>query len=433
MLRGFFRPIALTLLAMSSIVWAARDEVYVPVETPRDAISKYRAGCIENPNTKKIVAPDYCVLLGEEFEKLNNLDNAKAAYVTACKADELLGCIRAGTLFRNSAEEAKAIAFFNKACKAGNQEACKLLKKPEDSQLLIWMAVILIGIVTFLITKNIFQEESEYKAAEKLDDSGSKEAASKHGIVLKYSRPFFKRYVSPVVSSFKAKKRIRDRYRRVLASSGLTSVLTPDDFYSFKLFLILGFPILFLAIRIFLEEDWPLTLVPVLGVFGYFYPDLWIGGKIKNRQKDVIMAMPFCVDMLALSVEAGLDFVAAMQKVIEKAKKSAMTEEFEILMKEIKVGASRAEALRNLAWRINLIQVSSFAATLIAADSVGASIGPILKNLSAEIRQKKSSDVEKAGATAATKILFPMLFLIVPAVFIVVGAPIALEMMGARK
>ena len=71
--------------------------------------------------------------------------------------------------------------------------------------------------------------------------------------------------------------------------------------------------------------------------------------------------------------------------------------------------------------------MSSFCATLIAADSVGASIGPILKNLSNEIRQKKSAQVEKDGATAATKILFPMLFLIVPAVFITVGAPLALQ------
>lgn len=105
-----------------------------------------------------------------------------------------------------------------------------------------------------------------------------------------------------------------------------------------------------------------------------------------------------------------------MSKVLEKAKKSALSEEFGIVLKEIKIGASRAEALRNLAWRADLIQISSFCATLIAADSVGASIGPILKNLSIEIRQKKSSEAEKAGATAATKILIPMLFLITPAV-----------------
>jgi tight adherence protein C len=295
---------------------------------------------------------------------------------------------------------------------------------------LMWAAVILIGIAVFIITNMMFQDEEAFKAQEKLDEGGKEE--KDHGIVLRYSRPFFKRYVTPIVSQMKNKKKIKEKYKRKLASAGLTDYLSPEDFFSFKLFLIVGFPILFFGVRQFLEETWPLTAIPVVAVVGFFYPDIWISGKIQGRQKEVVMSMPFCVDMLALSVEAGLDFIAAMTKVVEKAKSSALTEEFEILLKEIKVGASRAESLRNMAWRIDLIQVSSFCATLIAADSVGASIGPILKALSGEIRQKKSSEVEKAGATAATKILFPMLFLIVPAVFIIVIAPIALQAMQAK-
>ena len=230
----------------------------------------------------------------------------------------------------------------------------------------------------------------------------------------------------------KNKKTFKDKYRRKLAAAGLTNVLTPEDFFAFKLFLILGFPIVFLGVRTFLEETWSLQMIPVLALIGFFYPDFWISGKIQQRQKDIIRAMPFGVDMLALSVEAGLDFIAAMAKVIEKAKANPLTEEFEIVIREIKIGASRAEALRNMAWRIDLIQISSFSATLIAADSVGASIGPILKALAVEIRQKKSAEVEKAGATAATKILFPMLFLIVPSVLMIVFAPIVLEMMGGK-
>ncbi|MCP4912665.1 MAG: type II secretion system F family protein [Oligoflexia bacterium] len=293
--------------------------------------------------------------------------------------------------------------------------------------MLMWAAVISIGIAVFLVTSLMFLEEDEFKAQEKLDDGTDKNTLKKHGIVLQYSRPFFRRYVTPVVSSMKNKKKIKERYKRKLAGAGLTNVLTPEDFFSFKLFLIVGFPIVFLGIRTFLEETWPMSYIPIIAVVGFFYPDFWIKGKIEERQKDVMRNMPFSVDMLALSVEAGLDFIAAMTKVVEKARPSALTEEFEILLKEIKIGATRAEALRNMAWRIDLIPISSFCATLIAADSVGASIGPILKSLSEEIRQKRSSEVEKAGATAATKILFPMLFLIVPAVFIVVAAPIILE------
>ena len=231
----------------------------------------------------------------------------------------------------------------------------------------------------------------------------------------------------------KGKKKLKDKYRRPLAAAGLTEAMTAEDFLAFKIFLVMAFPILFIAIRQFLEETWPLKLIPVLAAVGYIYPDIWIRGLADRRRFDILSAMPFAVDMLALSVEAGLDFIAAMAKVIEKARPSALTEEFSIVQKEIKIGASRAEGLRNMAWRVDMIPISSFCATLIAADSVGANIGPILKNLSVEIRQKKSAEVEKSGATAATKILFPMLFLIVPAVFIIVAAPIVLEMMTGGK
>jgi len=298
--------------------------------------------------------------------------------------------------------------------------------------MLLWAGVVLIGVAVFIVTNMMFNDESQFKASEKLEEGVSANNGAKHGIVLRYSRPFFKRYISPAVSSLKNKKWIREKYKRKLAGAGLQNYLTPEDFYSFKLFLILGFPIVFMIVRIFLEETWPLSLIPIIAIVGYFYPDIWINGKCKSRQQEVVRSMPFCVDMLALSVEAGLDFVAAMSKVIEKAKTSALTEEFEQVIKEIRVGASRAEALRNMSWRLDMIQMASFSATLIAADSVGASIGPILKALSVEIRQKRSADVEKAGATAATKILFPMLFLIVPAVFIIVMAPLLLQMMSRK-
>lgn len=296
-----------------------------------------------------------------------------------------------------------------------------------DADLLLYSSMTLMGISIYFITNSFMTEEEQYKASEKLDDA---EVAPPQnlGIILKYSRPFFKRYVSPIVSSMKNKNKIKERYKRSLASAGLTNDLNPYDFYSFKLFLILGFPVVFVFLKFFLETDWPLSAVIPFSVFGYYYPNIWLKGQTQGRQKQLVLNMPFAVDMLALSVEAGLDFVAAMQKVIEKAPPNPLVSEFEITLKEIKVGASRAEALRNLAWRTDLMVISSFTATLIAADSVGASIGPILKTLSGEIRQKRSADAEQEGAKAATKILLPMIFFIIPSVFIVIAAPIALEM-----
>lgn len=305
----------------------------------------------------------------------------------------------------------------------------------QGSDLLLYTSMFLIGLAVFLVARAVFAEEDKFKAQETLEDAD--EDQNKKNVptdfVLKYSRPFFKRYFTPIVQGMKNKKKLREKYKRKLASSGLTQHLSPEDFFAFKLFLIIGFPIVFIILREFLEETWPMSAIPVLAIIGYFYPDFWVNGRIERRRLDIVMNMPFVVDMLALSVEAGLDFMAAIQKVIEKAPPSSLTDEFEIMIKETKVGASRAEGLRQLAWRADALPISSFCATLIAADAVGASIAPILKTLAAELRQKRSSEAEKKGATAATKILFPMMFLIMPSVFIIIAAPIVLEFMASQN
>ncbi len=300
----------------------------------------------------------------------------------------------------------------------------------DEFPILVAASLILIFISVYIIANAVFAEEEKFKATDTLEEGTEVEVPVNKDFVLRYSRPFFKRYFSPAVKSMKNKRKIKDKYRRKIATAGLTKELGPEDFYAFKLFLIIGFPVTFIVLRYLLEADWPIILTPLMGLVGYVYPDIWINGVIQKRQSDIIMGMPFIVDMLALSVEAGLDFVAAMHKVIEKAPPSPLVSEFEQMIKEIKIGASRAEGLRQLAWRTDVLQVSSFTATLIAADSVGASIGPILKTLSGEIRQKRSSDAEKKGAQAATKILFPMMAFIMPSVMLIIFAPMILQFLA---
>ncbi len=296
----------------------------------------------------------------------------------------------------------------------------------QASPVIYWASIILVGLAAFIIARTIFEDEDAYKASETLEEAKEDKTNKKQSFILKYAKPFFKRYFVPIVNGMKNKKKIKEKYKRKLATAGLTDEFTSEEFFAYKLSLIIGFPIAFLIINKFIDAGWPLSYAPVLGVLGFFYPDIWVNGQSERRRKDIVRNMPFIVDMLALSVEAGLDFIAAMNKVIEKAPPSALSEEFEIMIKEIKIGSSRAEALRQLAWRIDVLQVSSFTATLIAADSVGASIGPILKSLAGDMRQKRSSEVEKEGSKASTKILFPMMAFILPAVALVIMAPIAI-------
>jgi tight adherence protein C len=301
----------------------------------------------------------------------------------------------------------------------------------ENYDLLKWAPAILIFIAIFIIVRVFMEEQDKFKTQEALEDAENTAKVKKELLFIKLTRPFYKRYFLPMTQG-KNKQKYRTKYRKKLANAGLLKDMSPEEFMALKFFMILGGPFAFLIVRFIMEETWPLSITPVMGLIGYLYPDLWLKGLISNRAEAILRAMPFIVDMLALSVEAGLDFMAAIQRVIEKAPSSPLNEEFETLVRETRIGSSRAEGLRQLGWRVNIIEINSFCATLIAADSVGASIGPLLKQLSSELRVKRSARAEQAGATAATKILIPMIFFILPAVLVAIFAPMVLKMMSGE-
>lgn len=301
----------------------------------------------------------------------------------------------------------------------------------ESYDLLKYAPLMLIFIAIFIIVRVFMEEQDKFKTQEALEEAENVTKNKNQPLFIKVTRPFYKRYFLPMTQG-RNKQKYRNLYRQKIANAGLSKEMTPEEFMALKLFMILGGPFAFLTARFIMEADWPLSVTPVMGVVGYMYPDIWVSGLIKKRADDVLRAMPFIIDMLALSVEAGLDFMAAIQRVIEKAPPSPLVEEFETLIKETKIGSSRAEGLRQLGWRVNIIEINSFCATLIAADSVGASIGPILKQLSTELRVKRSSRAEQMGATAATKILIPMIFFILPAVLVAIFAPMLLKMMTGK-
>lgn len=303
------------------------------------------------------------------------------------------------------------------------------ISKYEENNILFYAPLVLIFIAIFLIVRVFLEEQDKFKTQEALDEAENSKGKNSH-LFIRLTRPFYKRYFVPLVQGSKNKQTLKNKYRQKLANAGLTKEMTPEEFVALKFFMILGGPFVYLAFRWILEEpSMELSYTPLMAVAGYFYPEIWLSGLIAKRKNELLLAMPFIVDMLALSVEAGLDFMAAIQRVIEKAPRSPLVEEFETLIRETKIGSSRAEGLRQLGWRVNTIEINSFCATLIAADSVGASIAPILKQLSNELRVKRSSRAEQLGATAATKILFPMILFIMPAVIIAIFAPMALSAM----
>jgi tight adherence protein C len=294
-------------------------------------------------------------------------------------------------------------------------------------QLVINAAYVAVALGVFILARAILQEEESRAAEENLGDQKSRKATN---FLVKITRPFFSQYVVPMLRGKPVWDKKRKHYRRKLVAAGLQEELTPDELLAFKAFLILFFPVVGGLLNVL--DVLSLGLIPILGsgVAGWFYPDFWIRGRILARQKSILRSMPFIIDLLALSTEAGLDFIGAIQKVVDKANPSPLVDELSQLLKEIKVGSSRQEALKEMGVRINMQEISSFCAILISADQMGASIGKILRQQSEQVRMERMVRAEKAGAAAAQKVLIPLMLFILPSVFLMIFGPFILQFMG---
>lgn len=291
-------------------------------------------------------------------------------------------------------------------------------------QLVINTAYLLIGAAVFIVARILLQGEETLAAQERLAEGGERRSSN---ALVRITRPFFTRYVVPIIRSKRFWDDQRKVFRRKLISSGLSQELDPDEFIAFKLLLVPVFPLVGGILKgMELLDPGPLLML-ALAVGGWFYPNLWVNSRIAKRQKQILKSLPFIVDLLALSTEAGLDFVGAIGKVVEKANPSPLVDEFAQMLREIRLGSGRQEALREMSGRIDMMEFNSFATILISADQMGASIGKILRQQSEQIRTERMLRAEKAGAAAASRVMIPVILFIVPAVFLMVAAPFALR------
>jgi tight adherence protein C len=285
----------------------------------------------------------------------------------------------------------------------------------------------LIFLSVFIFARMLLSEQENMSAQENLRELDGKKTSN---ALVRFTRPFFSQYIVPAIRGRARFNETRTKYRRKIISGGLKDELTADEFIAFKILLIVVFPMIGGFIRALNLYDLPMWVIYILPVVGFFYPDFWVRSRILTRHKSVIKSLPFVVDLLALSTEAGLDFIGAIQKVVEKAAPSPFIDELTQVLKEIKVGSSRAEALREMAFRINLQEVNSFIAVLVSADQMGASIGKVLRQQSEQIRTLRFVKAEKAGALATQKLMFPTFALILPAILIVMLCPFLLASMS---
>ncbi len=151
--------------------------------------------------------------------------------------------------------------------------------------------------------------------------------------------------------------------------------------------------------------------------------------QVKKRHLLISRALPYNLDLLTLSVEAGLDFTAALAKVVEKGKHGPLREEMQIVLKQLKMGKTREEALKAMIARVDLPSLSTFVTALIQADKMGTSLGKVLRIQSTQLRIDRTQRAEKLAGEAPVKMLFPLIACIFPTVFMVLFGPIVFQFM----
>lgn len=200
--------------------------------------------------------------------------------------------------------------------------------------------------------------------------------------------------------------------------------MSPEEFFLVKeLAIVLALVVTYPSVTADMLVFWLLLSIAA----GYMIPEFWLKGKIKRIKASMIKELPDAIDLLALCVNAGLDFMLALKWVVEKSPPSVMVDELNTVLQEINVGKTRRDAIRDLAKRYELPELSTFARTLIQADKMGTSVTDALNILSEDMRLSRYRRGEQIALKAPLKMLIPLLLFIFPVVGILVAGPIMLD------
>ena len=263
---------------------------------------------------------------------------------------------------------------------------------------------------------------------------------------IELSQPFSERILLPIIrqmgefaSRFTPQNSLQ-QIQHQLDLAGNPKGLEPTTFWALRIVAAVGLAgfVLFIAVispagsflSIRTSTLKALGAVAAGAGLGYFLPSMMLSSKITRRQQGIIKAMPDALDLLTVCVEAGLGFDQALSKVNEKWD-NELSLAFGRVIHEIRLGKTRREALRDMADRIDIADLTSFAAAIIQADQLGVSIGKVLRIQSEQMRMRRRQRAEKKAHEAPILMLIPMAFLIFPSIYIVLLGPAAMILMSS--
>src|SRR5579871_960032 len=247
---------------------------------------------------------------------------------------------------------------------------------------------------------------------------------------LEFEQPISERFFRPLLQQLSrlvarnTPANVMENTQKRLLHGGNPNNLTVADFMGIKGLVAAVLAALGVVIGFFGNTGilFGVVLVIILGTIGFLLPDFWLGGKVRQRRHNLLRALPDAIDLLSISVEAGLGFDAALGRLVEKTQND-LAYEFGRVIAEMRIGVPRREALRALAERSGIQELGIFVTAIIQAEQLGASITSVLHVQSNEMRVRRRQRAEVLAHQAPIKMLFPMAFLIFPPMFVVILGP----------
>ena len=257
---------------------------------------------------------------------------------------------------------------------------------------------------------------------------------------IELQQPFMERVVIPIIKKmgeisarFTPQKLLQDTTLK-LELAGNPGRIDASTFLSTRFIGAGLFGGLLLLISNLPQVNWPLgrifLVVSIFTLLGFFFPQMWLSSRITRRQTEVRKALPDALDLLTICVEAGLGFEAAMSKVADKWE-NELSLMFGRCIREIQLGKTQREALRDMADRIGLPELTSFVAAVIQSQLLGVSMAKVLRIQSDQMRMKRRQFAEELAHKAPVKMIIPMALLTFPSIMIILMAPAAFQIAGA--
>lgn len=230
----------------------------------------------------------------------------------------------------------------------------------------------------------------------------------------------------------------RKRLDQRLAAAGFEGLLDARQLMALRVLLLLGAGPVLVGVLVFLLAQVPggagqalrhraIFFYGAMILFLFVHPDWWLRRELARRHRRVVRALPFVLDLLTLSVEAGLDFMTALKRIVDRRTVDALGEEFIRVFREVQLGKTRRDALRDMAARVDQPDLRSVISALVQADELGVSVGAILRIQSDQMRTRRFLQAEKRANEAPVRMLFPLIGFIFPAVFIVLLGPVFVQ------